>query len=58
MDQKGVMLTEMSQTKTNIAWFYLYVQSKKQNKWTNITKQKESYRYIDQTSEGEGERKK
>ena len=35
------MLSEISQTKTNTLWFHLYVESKKQNKWTNRTKQKQ-----------------
>ena len=39
MDLEGVMLGELSQTaKMNTILFHLYVASKKQNKWTNITK--------------------
>ena len=33
------MLSEISQRKTNIVWFHLYVESNK-NKWTVIIKQK------------------
>ena len=32
------------QRKTNTTWFHLYVESKKQNKCTDITKQKQRYR--------------
>ena len=35
--------------KTNTVWFHLYVESKIQNKWTNITKQKQCYMYREQT---------
>ena len=34
MDLKGIMLSEISQRKTNAIWFHLYVESKKQNKQT------------------------
>ena len=34
--------------RTNAVWFHLYVESKRQNKWTNITKQKQSHRYREQ----------
>ena len=30
-------------------WIPLNMESKNQNKWTNITKQKQSYRYTEQT---------
>ena len=32
MDLEGIMLSEISQIKTNIIRFHLYVESKKQNK--------------------------
>ena len=32
---EGIILSEISQTKTNTICFYLYVESKKQNKLTN-----------------------
>ena len=32
MDLEGIMLSEISQTKTNTIWFHIYVESKKQNK--------------------------
>ena len=37
MDTENVMLSEFSQTKTNIVWFQVSVESKIQNKWRNIT---------------------
>ena len=58
MGLEGIMLSEISQTEK---YKYLYVGSKKQNKWTNITKEKQSYRYREQTGGcqrgGGGERK-
>ena len=43
MDVENIMLNEVDQTKkANIIWFHLYMKSKKQNKWTNVTKQKQS----------------
>ena len=35
---------EISQRMTSSIWGHLYVESKKQNKWTNITKQKQTHR--------------
>ena len=32
MDQEGILLSEISQTKQNTIWFHLYVESKTQNK--------------------------
>ena len=32
MDLEGIMLSEISQRKTNTIWFHSYVESKKQNK--------------------------
>ena len=32
MDLEGIMLSEMSQRKTNTTWLCLYIESKKQNK--------------------------
>ena len=47
--------------KRNTVWFHLYVESKKQNKWTNKTKQERTHRYREQTGgcqkgEGSGDR--
>ena len=39
------MLSKISQRKPNAEWFHLYVEYKKQNKWTNITKQKQTHTY-------------
>ena len=52
MDLECIMLSEIKR-KTNTVWFHIYVECKKQNKWTNITKQKKSYRYIEQTGGGQ-----
>ena len=38
MDLEGLMLSEISQRKTNTVWYHLYVESKKYNKLVNITK--------------------
>ena len=59
MDLKGIMLSEMSQRKTNTVCYHLYVDSKKE-KLVNITKKKQTHRYREQTSgycwgEGKGE---
>ena len=44
MDLEGIMFSEISQTqKGKILCFYLYVESKKQNKRMNITKQKQAH---------------
>ena len=45
IDLEGIMFSEISQTKTNPVWFYLYVDSKKQNKGTNRTKEKQTHSY-------------
>ena len=42
MDLEGIMLSETSQTKTNIVSYHLYVESKKCNKLVNITKNKQA----------------
>ena len=42
MDLGVIMLSEISQRVTNSVWLHLYVESK-QNKWTNITKKKQSH---------------
>ena len=36
---------DVRQRKTNGVWLYLYVESKKQNKWTNKTKGEQTHRY-------------
>ena len=43
------MLSEISQTEKDTVWFHLHAESKKQNKWTNITQQKQILRYREQT---------
>ena len=47
MDLEGIMLSEISQRKT---WYHLYVKSKKQNKWMNITKQTQTHRHGEKTN--------
>ena len=49
MNLQGVILRKISHRKTNTIRFHLYMDSKKQNKWTNIRKQKETHRYREQT---------
>ena len=42
-DLEGIVLRGKNQRKINAIWFYLYVESKEQNKWTNNT-EANSYR--------------
>ena len=37
MDLEGIMLSEISQRKTDILWYHLYVEYKKYNKLVNKT---------------------
>ena len=37
MDLEGIMLTEISQRKTNTVLYHFYVESKKYNRLLNIT---------------------
>lgn len=43
MDLEGTIISRISQTKTDIVWYHLYVESKKKkkkpNKLVNITKE-------------------
>ena len=60
MDMEGIMLSEISQRKTNTVWYHLYVESKKYNKLVNIIKTKQTHRYREETrgyqwGEGRGE---
>ena len=41
MDLESIMLSEISHTKINIVWYYLYVESKKYNKLGDIAKIRE-----------------
>ena len=47
MNLQGIMQSEISQTKQDILWFHLYVESKEQNKHTK--KEKQTYKYPKQT---------
>ena len=52
MDLEIIVLSEVSQKKTNIIWEHLYVESKKKKKKTQMNlfpKQKESYTHRIQT---------
>jgi len=49
MDLEGIMLREIRQRKINTMWFHSYRESKKQNKWTIIIKQKQTRRYEEPT---------
>jgi len=44
MDWGSIMLNWNKSERQNIKWPHLHVESRKQNKWINITKQKESWR--------------
>ena len=48
IDLEIIILSEVSQTKTSIIWYHLYVESKK-ILMNLFTKQKQSYRYQKQT---------
>ena len=50
MDLESIMLSEVSQRKTNIVWYHLYVASKKYNKLVNNIKKKQTDKYREQTS--------
>ena len=60
MDLEGIMLSEISQRKTNTVLYHsIQVESKKYNKLVNITKKKQTHRYGEQTSSyqwGKGKR--
>ena len=48
-------ISEINSRKTNTVWFHIYVESRKQSKWTNMKKQKQNYRYREQmVDRGEG----
>ena len=49
MDLEGIMLSEISQRKTNTVWYHLYVESKKYNRLVNMTKKKQTHRCREQT---------
>ena len=36
MDLENIMLSEISQRKTNTVWYHLYVESKKYYKWMYV----------------------
>ena len=46
----GHYANEVSQTKTNTAWYHLYVEAKKYNKLVNTAQKKQAHRYREQTS--------
>ena len=52
MDLEGIMLSDISQIESQIPYDFTYLWNlKKQNKWTNITKQEQSHRYREQTDD-------
>ena len=59
MDLEGIMLSEMSQRKTNTLLYHLYVKSKKYNKLVNQKKKRSRLTDLENkpvvTSEGEGQ---
>ena len=46
---EGFMLSEVGWWQTNTVWFHLHVESENQNKWTKITKQKQTHANREQT---------
>ena len=51
MDVKDIMLSEISQTEKDKYYrYHLYIESKKYNQLLNVTKKKQTHRYIEQTS--------
>ena len=50
MDLEGIMLNEISQTKTSTAWSPLHVESKKYNKLVNVTEKQQSHTCREQAS--------
>ena len=51
MNFEGIMLSEISQKKINTVWFHLYVESQKQNKQTNKTKQNKNNWYREENGD-------
>ena len=49
MDLEMIILSEVSQTKTNIIWYHLYVEFKKMIQMNLFTKQKQTHRHRKQT---------
>ena len=58
MDLEGIMLSEVSQRKKDIQHDFTYMWNKKtkRNKWTNKTKQKQSYGHREQTNDTGGQK--
>ena len=56
MDLEIIQLSEVSQTKTNILWYHLYVESKKMIQMNLFTKQKQTHRHRNKliVTKGEG----
>ena len=50
MHLERIMLSETTQRKTNTVRYHFYVESKNYNKLVNITKNKQTHRYREQTS--------
>ena len=62
MDLEGIMLTEIRQKKTNIAWYLLNVKSKNKIQKASEYSKKWTHRYREQTNgyqwgKGEGQNK-
>ena len=51
MDLEGIVLSEISQRKTNTVWYYSYVESEKYKKLVNIAKKKQTYRFTEQSTD-------
>lgn len=42
LDLECIMLNAISHIKKNTMWFHLYMESKKEEKWTNVKKTKQT----------------
>ena len=49
MDLEVIILSEVSQRKTNIIWYHLHVESKKMTQMNLFTKRKQTHRHRKQT---------
>ena len=50
MDLQGIMLSEISQRKTNTVWYHWHVKYKKYNRLVIITEKEKTHRYREQIS--------
>ena len=55
MDLEIIIVSKVSQKKTNTIWYHLYVEPKILHKWVLSMKQKQTHRNREQTHGGQGE---